>query len=142
RVEFVEGSASRIPLQDPFDLIIINFVLHWVDRSTLFATLAEIDRLLVDGGHLIIGDFYPANRMRVRYHHLPDAEVYTYKQDYSAAFLASGLYHQVAVLTFDHATRSLRADVAEDERFATCLLRKALSELYVERRLTPAAPAR
>jgi SAM-dependent methyltransferase len=140
KVEFVEGSASKIPLQEPFDLVIINSVLHWVDRSTLFATLAEIDRLLVDQGYLIIGDFCPANRLRVRYHHLADSEVYTYKQDYAAIFVASGLYHQVAVLTFDHAGRSLRAAVPEDERFSTCLLRKAPRELFVERRLPPGAP--
>jgi SAM-dependent methyltransferase len=141
-VEFIEGTASKIDLQDAFDLIIINSVLHWVDRSTLFATLAEIDRLLADGGHLIIGDFYPTNRLRVRYHHLADDEIYTYKQDYSAMFLASGLYRPVALLTFDHSTRDLQADVGEDERFSTCLLRKATRELYTERGLPPTASTR
>jgi SAM-dependent methyltransferase len=142
QVEFVAGLASNIPLRDAFDLVIVNSVLHWIDRSTLFLTLAEIDRLLVDGGHLIIGDFCPSNRLRVRYHHLPDAEVYTYKQDYSAIFLASGLYHQVALLTFDDSSRSLHTGVAENERFSASLLRKAPRELYVDRVLSPLATAR
>jgi SAM-dependent methyltransferase len=141
-VEFVGGSASEIPLKDVFDLIIVNGVLCWIDRSTLFRTLAEIDRLLADDGHLIIGDFCPSNRMRVRYHHLPDAEVYTYKQDYSAIFLASGLYHQVALLTFDHSSRALRSGVTENDRFSASLLRKAPRDLYAESVLSPLATAR
>ena len=83
-VEFVRGGASAIPLQELFDLIIVNFVFHWIDRTNLLRSVAEIDRLLVGGGFLIIGDFYPSNLTKVRYHHLSEEEVYTYKQNYAA----------------------------------------------------------
>jgi len=131
-VEFVEATADAIPLSQPFDLVIVNFVFHWIDRFRLLRAVAEIDRLLVDGGFLIVGDFFPNNRTRVRYHHLPDREAYTFKQDYAAVFLASGLYQQVSLLAGDHASNDLRADVAEEERIATWLLRKRLQEHYVE----------
>ena len=66
-VTFVEGVASHLPLDDQsfHDLVIVNFVLHWVDRSTLLQSIAEMDRVLADGGYLVIGDFHPSNPQRV-----------------------------------------------------------------------------
>ena len=131
-VEFVRGGASAIPLQELFDLIIVNFVFHWIDRTNLLRSVAEIDRLLVDGGFLIIGDFFPSNQTKVRYHHLADEEVYTYKQNYAATFLASGLYHPVCLITGDHSSKALMGEVAEDERIGIWLLQKRLKDHYVE----------
>ena len=116
-----------------FDLVIINFVFNWIDRSNLLRSVAEIDRLLVDGGFLIIGDFLPSNLTKVRYHHLPEKEVYTYKQNYAATFLASGLYHPVSLLTSHHTSRALNAEATEDQRAGAWLLRKMVREQYVER---------
>lgn len=134
-VRFVQGSGCELPRGESFDLVLVNSVFHWVDRSTLLRSCAEIDRVLADGGYLLIGDFYPANAVKVRYHHRQDVEVYTYKQDYAAIFLATGLYLRVALLSFDHAGRALRGDVAEEERFAVSLLRKQAGGLAAERPL-------
>lgn len=131
-IRFVRGTADAIPLQEPFDLIIINFVFHWIDRSSLLRSVSEIDRLLVDGGYLIIGDFYPSNWTKVRYHHLPEQEVFTYKQNYGAIFLASGLYHSVCLFTGAHSSKALQGEIPEDERTGVWLLRKSLTEHYVE----------
>jgi SAM-dependent methyltransferase len=131
-VELIQGQAHHIPLEERFELVILNFVLHWVDRARLLQTVAEVDRVLDDGGLLLIGDFLPASLSRRRYHHLSNVEVYTYKQNYAATFLASGIYHVVALLTGDHSTRSLTAHVADDERVGTWLLRKRLTALYHE----------
>jgi SAM-dependent methyltransferase len=130
-VRFLQATASAIPLQCQFDLVIVNFVLHWIARETLLRSIAEIDRLLVAGGCLILGDFAPSNRVRVRYHHRPEEEIYTYKQNYPAVFLASGLYHTVAALTSSHGSPNHLADVAEHERTGVWLLRKLLVEHYV-----------
>lgn len=124
QVEFVHASADAIPLYERFDLVIVNFVLHWVDRRKLTATAAEIDRLLADDGCLILGDFLPSAPTRVPYHHLPDREVYTYKQDYAAMFEATGLYRRVALLTGGHAAGRLAVDVDDPERVATHLLKR------------------
>lgn len=128
-VTFVRGDAAAIPLGEPFDLVIAHFVLHWLDRSSLLRAVAEIDRLLVDGGFLVIGDFLPANLLRVLYHHRAEDDLYTYKQNYAAIFLASGLYHPVGLLTADDRC-ALDAAAGEATRTGTWLLRKQLTEHY------------
>jgi SAM-dependent methyltransferase len=133
-VGFVQGQACAIPLQKTsFDLIIVNFVFHWIDRSNLLRSVAEIDRLLVDGGFLIIGDFYPANLTKVRYHHLTQPELYTYKQNYAAIFLASGLYHPVGLITANDCAKAPAGEVPEDDRTGVWLLQKMLKEHYIGR---------
>ena len=132
-IQFVQGEAHAVPLHESFDLIIVNFVLHWVDRIRLLRSVAEIDRLLADGGFLILGDFFPTNQTKVPYHHLTEHIVSTYKQDYAAPFLASGLYHTVGLLTGDHSAKVLRGNVEEHERVGVWLLRKSLTEHYYER---------
>lgn len=121
-IDFSHGVASAISLEEIFDLIIVNFVFHWVDRASLLRSVAEIDRLLEDGGFLIIGDFFPSNQLRVPYHHLPGQKVYTYKQNYAAPFLASGLYRMVCCLTGEHSKKELVASASEMERRGAFLL--------------------
>jgi SAM-dependent methyltransferase len=130
-ITFIRGTASSVPLRDSFDLVIVNFVFHWIDRRSLLRSAAEVDRLVCDGGYLLIGDFFPANQLRVRYHHLEGEEVYTYKQNYAEMFLASGIYQPVSFLTAHHATKELHPRASEKERIGTWLLRKELSGLYV-----------
>jgi SAM-dependent methyltransferase len=131
-VKFVCGQSHAIPLEEQFDLVIVNFVLHWVDRSRLLRSVAEIDRLLPDGGFLIIGDFYPSNQLRVRYHHLPAEQVYTYKQNYAGSFLAAGIYRPIGLLTGRHGSKALNGVGHENERTGLWLLQKCLQEQYVE----------
>jgi len=131
-IKFVQATAADVPLQDAFDLVIVNFVLHWIDRNTLLRSVAEIDRLVADGGFLILGDFAPHNLLRVPYHHLAEKVVYTYKQDYSDLFVVSVLYHTVGTLTSGHASQSLSAVVAEDERTSVWLLQKQLQDHYLD----------
>lgn len=113
-----EGVAGR------FDLVIVNFVLHWVDRAALAASLAAIDRAVAPGGWLLLGDFLP-DAPRVRdYSHCPG--VFTYKQDYAAAFEALGWYRPTARLIYDHDDPGHPLDCEEEGRRAFCdLLRKS-----------------
>jgi SAM-dependent methyltransferase len=129
-VAFVRGAANSVPLRESFDLVIVNFVFHWIDRANLLRSVAEVDRLVQDGGFLIIGDFHPANFLQVPYHHLSNADVRTYKQNYAATFIASGLYHSVCLLTGDHAGKELDAKAGEDERIGAWLIKKALQGHY------------
>ena len=124
------GRADAIPYQEQFDLVIINFVFHWIDRSVLLKTVAEIDRVVEDGGFVLIGDFYPTHATRARYHHLPEEDVFTYKQDWSAMFVASGSYRLVAMLSGEHTKPLPTADVDDHNRSATWLLRKRLYGQY------------
>jgi ubiquinone/menaquinone biosynthesis C-methylase UbiE len=131
-VRFVRGEASdlRIFEDGAFDLVIVNFVLHWVDRRVLLRSVAEIDRVLQDEGHLVVGDFDPDGLERVKYHHLPDADVWTYKQDYPGLWLHSGLYEKAAALRFHHTASRVGADVESAHRGQVTVMRKTLRGLY------------
>lgn len=121
-VEFHQAQARDLPIAATFELVIVHFVLHWIDRKNLLRCIAEIDRVVADGGYLVIGDFHPWHPARNKYHHLPDAEVMTYKQDYAQIFVATELYQPVGMLTsygFE-----LDAAAADDRRAGVTLLRK------------------
>ena len=90
------GTLDRHPpLTRTFDLVIVSFVLHWVDRRLLLASLAGIDAAVATGGHVLIADFSTDFPVRREYHHLAGQGVYTYKNDYPAMLLATGLYRPV-----------------------------------------------
>jgi SAM-dependent methyltransferase len=132
RVRFCQGTAAGMDLGETFDLVIVNGVFAWIDRTTLLQSVADIDRLVAPGGLLAIGDFLPPGPRRVRYHHRPDQLIYTYKQDYAAIFRASALYQSLAMLSSDHSTRDLAVIEDSSSRWGTYLLRKSLHEHYVE----------
>lgn len=110
-----------------FDLVIISFVFHWLDRQYLLRTVSEIDRVLAPGGRVIIQDFYPSEPCRVKYHHLPDDNVFTFKQNYPAIFLASRLYGQVYSQEFLHSSRGLNDN---QNRCHLVVLEKQGEQLY------------
>lgn len=121
-VEFHQGQAAQVPVPGTFELAIVHFVLHWVDRKNLLRVVTELDRLVADDGFLIVGDFYPGHSTQNAYHHLPGSGVMTYKQDYGQLFMASGLYQPVALLTSYGV--ELDATVTDDRRCGVWLLRK------------------
>jgi SAM-dependent methyltransferase len=126
-LELHRGTLDQVPLEAHrrFALVLCHFVLHWVSRPALFASLAALDRHVAEDGCLLIGDFLPDVPTRVPYHHLPGREVYTWKQDYALAFTATGLYREVLRFSFDHASHTIAADAASDQRCAMVLLRRS-----------------
>ncbi len=130
-LELRQGVLNDIPMEGPFDLVVVNFVLHWVDRSTLARSMAEIDRLVGDSGLLVLGDFLPDFAQRRAYHHLEGEQVFTYKQDYVRMFEALGTYRELARVTFDHDARTSSIQNAGSGSRAFCaVLRKSLDEYY------------
>ncbi len=122
-VNLIRALASEIPLSDPFDLVIVFFVLHWVGRERLMQAVSEIDRLTADAGYLLIGDFFPSTPRMRKYHHLPHEEVFTFKQDYASIFVASGLYSSIETLVYPYGGTS-------PDRAVCNLLRKSLNGNY------------
>lgn len=131
-ITFIRATASAVPLRESFDLVIVNLVFHWIDRQSLLRAVAEVDRLVREGGYLLLGDFYPANQLQVRHHPLKNRELYIYKQNYAATFLASGLYHPVSLVTAEDSTNELKCRVGEHERIGVWLLRKDSCGHYIE----------
>ncbi len=56
------GPGPHAWLGGTFDMIIFGFCLYVTEPRDWFKVVAESDRLLADGGHLIIHDFVPPNR--------------------------------------------------------------------------------
>lgn len=119
------GGIDHINLKDSyFDLVIVNFVFHWVDRSVLSLALTEADRVLKKEGLLIVGDFFPLSPVKVLYHHIKDKKIYTYKDDYSKMFEKIGYYQNIGRMTADHDSLKICADVNYQDRIKIDLLKK------------------
>ena len=55
--EFILGDISQAKIPDKtFDVIVVHFVLHDIDRSVRGRTVAELARVLKDEGRLVIRD--------------------------------------------------------------------------------------
>lgn len=127
-LKFKCGTADSLPIdsEDTFDLVIINFVFHWVSRETLLRVVAEIDKTLANGGYLIIGDFLPDYPVKNHYHHLPEESVYTYKLDYAKIFLSTGFYTMVASFTYNCDEHIVEGNIPPESRGVCSLLIKSL----------------
>ncbi|MBI3544727.1 MAG: class I SAM-dependent methyltransferase [Deltaproteobacteria bacterium] len=130
-VKYKRAVASELPFDaGTFDLVIINYVLHWVSRPMLLKAVSELDRVLKDGGYLLLGDFLPDSPAKVPYHHRKDETLYTYKQDYARLFETSALYTLVGRLTTGHSEPKTVPNVGSADRYVVSLLRKSHEEFY------------
>jgi len=123
RIQIHTGTASSLPFEtQSFDLVFFGFCLYLLDRNELFAAIAEADRVLKNGGFLAITDFDPIHRHKRPYVH--KGGVFSFKQDYSQLFSASGMYYLVGKISFSH--RQQFFDVDGNERVSTTLLFKEI----------------
>lgn len=123
------GTLSENTLRGAFDLILVNAVFSWVDRKKLADSIAAIDKLVADGGAIIIGDFAAAAPTRTPYHHRNDVAVFTHKQNYADCFLSLGLYRETFRGEWSHGANedvlSISTQAAPDnERWSVTVLIK------------------
>ena len=128
-VKFIHGTCNSVKTKETFDLIILNFVFHWIYRENLYSSIAAIDRMLEDKGYLIIGDFGTDFPIKRKYHHLKDIDFYTWKMPYEELFRSSGRYIEIAKLKFNHDTHSLSGDINIDNMGSVVLMKKEDSYL-------------
>lgn len=133
-LDMFQSTLDKFQSNQKFDLIIVNFVYHWIDRSNIFKAIANTDQMLNDGGYLIIGDFLPDFPQKKKYHHLPEESVYTYKIDYSKIFKSLNTYKEIYRTTFNHDYLNIsKIEFSESNERGFCsVLRKDLYEYYVE----------
>jgi hypothetical protein len=81
-------------------------------------------------GLLLIGDFLPDFPQKRKYHHLPNEEVFTYKQDYAAAFTATNTYTELVRCVFDHDHPLESFDLPDSNSRAVCVLLKKSFDVY------------
>ncbi|MDH5716654.1 MAG: class I SAM-dependent methyltransferase [Spirochaetia bacterium] len=131
RIQFYRGLLSEIPITKKADIVIINFVLHWIDRRNLTKCISEIDRILLDEGYIILGDFLPDYNYKRKYHHLPNEIVYTYKQNYANIFTSLGFYKTIYYACYDHDESDGIMNISNsDNRGMIVLLKKSYNNFY------------
>lgn len=117
-----QGTADLLNFEDDkFDLLIFGFCLYLVDSDDLFKVSSEANRVLKNGGHLIIYDFEPSNEYFKSYHHKQG--VLTHKMDYSKMFTWSKNYvlRQKQIFNHDGLTNDIHD---EDSRVSINILLK------------------
>ena len=131
-VNFIEGTADDLsPIETAScDIVIIGFVLYVVDREILFKVISEADRVLADGGILMIIDFFSEKPARNPYQHIQDTQGYAFKQNYDDVFVSSKLYHLLDKRSLNHISKG--PDWSDDyhNKYAMTTLRKDLSAGY------------
>lgn len=123
-----QGTADSLPYDTAsFDMVWFGFCLYLVDRPLLMRCVAEADRVLRDGGALVILDFDPPQPTSRPYHHQPG--VFSYKMDHAKLFLANPAYTLVDKHSTSHAHDGWHPD--PQERVALTVCRKDLRNAYV-----------
>lgn len=102
-IKLERGLASDLtPVKAPYACVIVSYVLHWVDRVALEASIQEIVSCVGPNGFLVISDFLPDAPVKTPYHHLPGQNVFTYKEDYARYFTLGGKFSEVFRKIYDH----------------------------------------
>ena len=131
-VELKKGTADNLShLADgSVDIVILGFLLYVVDRSLLFRTIAEIDRVLANHGLLVLVDFFSESPVKNEYRYINQFPAYSFKQNYDEIFTSSKIYYLLDKCTIDHNTR--RPDASEDyyNKFSISLLKKDVVASY------------
>ncbi len=132
-INFIKGTADDLSFLSSasFDLVVIGFVLYVVDREMLFKVIAETDRVLEDGGILMIVDFFSEKPLRNSYQHINEFNAYSYKQNYEEIFTASKLYHLLDKRSISH-TNAAKYDITSNyhDKYTLVTLRKDLLAAY------------
>ena len=109
-----------------FDIVIAGFCLYLCDRSDLFQIAAQMDRVLADGGHMVIYDFYTDVPYKNSYGHL--GGLYSYKMDYPSMFSWNPAYQRVYHRSLSHDRR--QSSIQQDDHIAVTILKKDVGNAY------------
>lgn len=132
QINFVRGTADDMSCFGPasFDLIIVGFVFYVVDREMLFKVISEIDRLLTNGGVLMIIDFFSEKPRRNPYTHIKEIEAFAFKQNYEEIFVASQLYHLLDKRSMNHTAKGYDLSGDYYDKYSLSTLRKDITASY------------
>lgn len=131
-VGFTRGTADNLTEyeDESMDVIIVGFVFYVIDRNIFFKVVAEIDRVLKNGGVLIIVDFFSETALKNVYHHIKEFSAYSFKQNYDEVFTASKLYYLLDKSTWNHSEKTLDATENYYDKYSVSLLKKDISASY------------
>lgn len=131
-INFLHGTADDLSNfeNESLDVIIVGFVFYVIDRNILFKVISEIDRVLKNGGVIIIIDFFSESSLKNSYQHIDEFQAYSYKQNYDEIFTISKLYYLLDKSTFSHSTKKLDASNDYYDKYSISLLKKDINPSY------------
>lgn len=131
-IDMRQGVASDLPADKTsyFDLVVLKGVLCWIGREELLRSVAEVDRVLADGGHLLIADYLPEYPTKNRNSHVDEEDIYCYKIDHSKIFLDTHIYTVIGGETYFDQGETFEGRF-DDTRNYTSLLRKSYGDFYL-----------
>lgn len=90
-INLVQGSAENLPYNDEkFYIVIMGFCMYEIERRYLMRVVSEADRVLKEGGYLMLVDFDTYSPYKRRNIH--NSEMWTYKMQYINLFLSNPQY--------------------------------------------------
>lgn len=120
------GTAEKLPFESgAFDMVIYGFCLTYCDRAELFSIAAEGDRVLADGGLMVVYDFHTDTPYKNRYSHLEG--LYAYKMNHAAMFSWNPVYSMVHEELYGTGGEE---NPEMDNRLGVSILKKDLSSGY------------
>lgn len=131
-VNFNKGTADNLEkyTSESMDVVIVGFVFYVIDRNILLKVVAEIDRVLKNGGILIIVDFFSETPLKNEYQHIKDFKAYSFKQNYDEIFTSSKLYYLIDKSTLSHDSKTLNATEDYFNKYCISLLKKDTNASY------------
>ncbi|MBB2149907.1 class I SAM-dependent methyltransferase [Pedobacter gandavensis] len=131
-VNFVRGTADNLSdfADESMDVVIVGFVFYVIDRNIFFKVVSEIDRVLKNGGILIIVDFFSETALKNVYQHIKEFSAFSFKQNYDEVFTASKLYYLLDKSTWNHSEKVLDASENYYDKYSVSLLKKDISASY------------
>ena len=96
-----QSTSNLLPYVDKnVDILVFGFCLYLVPPELLTETMKEADRVLTDGGYLIIYDFFNENQKFCDYKH--NEKIKVNKMDFTKMFLWHPSYRLIEHITVDH----------------------------------------
>jgi len=96
-IEVKIGTADWLPWEsDSFDTVIMGFCLYVVAPEDWFKVIAETDRVLKDGGHLIIWDYTTPRSFRRKLNREAHLPTFMYHIDWPEGWLFNPMYRKVS----------------------------------------------
>jgi len=126
-INLTVGTADELGVYENnfFDIILIPFVFMYIDRSLLFKSISEIDRVLNNNGKLIITDFYSNRQRKNVYKHTENT--FIYKQNYYEIFVNSKNYFLCNLNSFFHNTANNNCDIYDETCFYAELVKDTVN---------------
>lgn len=108
----IKGTSDQLPYADESaDIVLFGFSLFWVGRKYLFRSISEADRILKEGGYLLITDF--DTTIPFKRHNSHNKDAWTYKMNYSNIFLSNPQYYLIEKKSYSHSNNFFDKDIQE-----------------------------